>query len=118
MTSVCGTEKPAPMTKLPRFRSGRQPPEAGNRPFGPTLRPRLPVAAHPVLEGAELFQPDRSTSMEAAGRDPDFGAEAEFAAVGELGRSVVQDDRGVDLPKEFIGGGLIFGDDAIGVMRA
>ena len=39
--------------------------------------------------------------MEAAGGDADLGAEAELAAIGELGRGVVQHDRGIDLVEEF-----------------
>ncbi len=61
--------------------------------YGEALRPRLPVAAHPVLEGAKLLDPDRPARMHAPGGDPDLGAESELAAIGELGRGVVDDDR-------------------------
>ena len=40
--------------------------------------------------------------MHLAGGDADLGAHAELAAVGELGRGVVQHDGGVDLGKEFL----------------
>jgi hypothetical protein len=70
-----------------------------------------------VLE-AELLDADRAARMHAAGGDADLGAEAEFAAIGELGRSVVDDDGGIDLGEEAAGGGLVRGDDRIGVMRA
>ena len=59
--------------------------------------PRLAVAVHAILEGAELLDPDRPARVDAPGGDADLGAEAEFAAVGELGRGVVQDDRRVRL---------------------
>src|ERR1043166_7322642 len=51
-------------------------------------RPGLPCAAHAILEARELFDPHRPARMEAAGGDADLGAEAEFAAVGELRRGV------------------------------
>ncbi len=40
--------------------------------------------------------------MEAAGGDPDLGAEAELAAVGELGGGIVQHDRRIDAVEEFL----------------
>jgi hypothetical protein len=43
-------------------------------------RPRLAVASHPILEGAELLDPDRPARVHPAGGDPDFGPEAELAA--------------------------------------
>ena len=61
------------------------------------LRPGLPRAAHPVLERRELLDADRAPRVHAAGRDPDLGAEAELAAIGELGRGVVEHDGGIDL---------------------
>src|SRR5665213_3178770 len=47
-------------------------------------RPDLPRAVDTVFEGAELLDADRPARMQLAGRDADFGAEAELAAVGEL----------------------------------
>ena len=82
------------------------------------LRSYLPVAAHPILEGAELLDPDRPARVHAPGGDADLGAEAELAPVGELGRGVVQDDRRIDLLQEPLGRGLVLGHDAVGVMRA
>ena len=49
--------------------------------------------------------------MHAAGRDADLGAEAEFAAVGELSRGVVQHDGRIHLVQEFLRRLLIGGDD-------
>src|ERR1700731_685943 len=56
--------------------------------------------------------------MEFTGGNADFGAEAEFAAVGELGRRVMQNDRRIDLVEKFAGGTFVLGHDRIGVMRA
>jgi hypothetical protein len=38
----------------------------------------------------QLLDADRAARMHAAGGDADLGAEAEFAAIGELGRGVVE----------------------------
>ena len=73
---------------------------------------------HAIFERAELFDADRPARVHAARRDADLGAEAEFAAIGELGRGIVQHDRGIDLFQEALGRGGVLGDDAIGVMRA
>ena len=64
-------------------------------------RPDLPRTAHAVFEGGQLLGADRTAGVQAAGGDADLGAEAELAAVGELGRGVVQDDGGIDLVQEF-----------------
>ena len=56
--------------------------------------------------------------MQPAGGDADLGAEAELAAVGELGRGVVQHDGRVDLRQELLRRRGIVGDDGVGVMRA
>ena len=62
----------------------------------------LPRAAHAVFEAGQLLDADRAARVEAAGGDADLGAEAELAAVGELGRGVVQHDGGIDLAQEFL----------------
>src|SRR5712691_2493729 len=74
--------------------------EEGRRGMHRESRPRLPGAAHAVFEGAELLYADRTTGVEPAGGDADLGAEAEFATIRELGRGVVEHDRGVDLVEE------------------
>ena len=56
--------------------------------------------------------------MHAAGGDADLGPEAELAAVGELGRGVVQNDRRIDLPQETLGRRSVLGHDAVGVVGA
>src|SRR4029077_17462023 len=55
-------------------------------------RPRLPGAADAIFEARQLLGADRPAGVEFAGGDADFGAEAEFAAIGELRRCVVQHD--------------------------
>src|SRR5437762_4445173 len=81
-------------------------------------RPDLPGAAHAIFEAGELLDADRATGVQLAGGDADLGAEAELAAIGELGRGVVQHDRRIDLVEEFLCRGLVLGDDRVGVVRA
>src|SRR4029453_12914045 len=81
-------------------------------------RSDLPRAAHAILEAGQLFDAHWPARMEAAGGDADLGAEAELAAIGELGRGVVQHDRGIDLVEEFFRRSVIFRHDRIGVVRA
>ena len=63
-------------------------------------RPRLPGAVNAIFEARQLFGANRPAGVEFAGGNPDLGAEAELAAVGELGRGVVEDDRRIDLGEE------------------
>src|SRR5882757_7439552 len=81
-------------------------------------RPGLPGAVNTVFEAGQLVRTDRTAGVEFAGGNADFGAEAELAAVGELGRCVVQNDRRIDLVEKFAGGTFVLGHDRIGVMRA
>ena len=70
----------------------------GSRLIGVTGRPaRWPRTRYLKV----MIDPDRAAGVEAAGRDADLGAEAEFPAVGELGRGVVQDYRRIHLGQEF-----------------
>ena len=71
-----------------------------------------------VFERGQLLDTNRAARVHAARRDADLGAEAEFAAIGELRRGVVQDDGAIDLRQEPRGGGLVRRDDRIGVVRA
>ncbi len=57
-----------------------------------TSRPGLTASANAVFEGRQLFDADRPARMQPAGGDADLGAEAELAAVGELGRGIMQHD--------------------------
>jgi len=50
-----------------------------------SLRPNLPLPPHYILIGRELLSPHGTPRMEPVRGDADFGAEAELAAVGELG---------------------------------
>ena len=61
-----------------------------------SLRPRLPRPAHHVFEARQLLGAHRAAGVQAVGRDADLRAHAELAAVGELGRGVVQHDAAVD----------------------
>ena len=70
------------------------------------------------LKRGELLDADRAARMQAAGGDADLGAEAELAAVGELGRGVVQHDGGIDFAQEFLRRCGVVGDDRVGVVRA
>src|SRR3546814_14054582 len=78
-------------------------------------RTRLAIPAHEPLIGRQPFQRDRPPRVQPPRRDADFGAEAEFAAVGELRRGVVHDDRAVDSRQQTPGGPRILGDDRVGV---
>src|SRR5665213_390108 len=80
-------------------------------------RPGLPGAVDAVFETGQLLGAHGPAGMKLSGGDADFGAEAEFAAVGELGRCVVQHDRRIDLVEEFAGSIRVFGHDRIGVVR-
>src|SRR5207249_6130202 len=81
-------------------------------------RPRLPGAADAIFEARQLLGADRAAGVEFTGGNPDLGAEAELAAIGELRRCVVQHDCGIDLAEEFLGRPGVLGHDRIGVARA
>ena len=55
---------------------------------------------HAIFEGGQLFEAHGTARMHAPRRDSDLAAEAEFAAVGELRRGIVDHDGGVDLVQE------------------
>ena len=71
---------------------------AGRGPCVARLRPVLrhgrvwPVPRTRYLKEVSCSTPDRAAGMHPAGGDADLRAEAELAAVGELGRGVVQHD--------------------------
>ena len=48
----------------------------------------LAGAGDDVFVGGEFFEAHGAAGVEFVGRDADFGAHAEFAAVGEAGRGV------------------------------
>ena len=59
-----------------------------------------------IFEAGQLLGADRAAGVEFPGGDADFRAEAELAAIGELGRCVVQHDRRIDLVEKLARGGL------------
>ena len=65
----------------------------------------------------EARDADRAPRVDAAGRDAEFGAEAEAEAVGEARGRVVEDVRRVDEAQERVGDGRVLGDDALRVAR-
>src|SRR5258708_24409600 len=81
-------------------------------------RPCLSGTVNAVFEAGQLLGADRTTGMKLSGGNSDFRAEAEFAAVGKLGRSVVQHDGRIDLVEESSRHVAVFSHDSIGVMRA
>src|ERR1700691_2194980 len=81
-------------------------------------RPGLTRSADTIFERGELIESDRSAGMHPARGNTDLASKTEFAAVGELRRCIVKDDRRFDLPQEPLRRLPILGDDAVGVMRA
>jgi hypothetical protein len=77
----------------------------------------LKEPAHAVFERCQLLDANRPARMHLAGGDADLGAHAELAAVGELGRGVVQQDGRVDLVEEPLDRRGVLGDDRLGVVR-
>ena len=71
-----------------------------------------------VLEAGQLLGADRAAGVELAGGNADLGAETELAAIGELRRGIVQDDRRIDFFQEALRRRAVLGEDAIGMMRA
>jgi hypothetical protein len=53
--------------------------------------------------------------MQLARRDPDLRAHPELAAIGELGRGVAHQDRAVEPLEKPRGGGVVLGQDALGM---
>src|SRR5579862_3750083 len=81
-------EPPNRPTRIPGSRWNPSLSAAGRPPSGA----RLAGPADHILERRELFCADRAARVQTVGGDADLGAEAELAAVGELGRGVDQDD--------------------------
>src|SRR3984885_11501751 len=55
-------------------------------------RPGLPGAVNAIFEAGQLLGADRAAGVEFSGGDANLRAEAEFAAVGELSRCIMQHD--------------------------
>jgi hypothetical protein len=56
--------------------------------------------------------------MQPPGGDADLGTEPELAPIGELGRSVMQNDGRIDFAQEPLRGLAVVGDDCVGVARS
>src|SRR5690606_38688571 len=63
----------------------------------------------------ELPEPHGAAGVELLGGDADLGAQPELAAVGEPGRGVDDERRGVDLAGEALGRAQVGGADGLGV---
>ena len=57
----------------------------------------LARADHLIAKACQLLRPYRAARMDPAGGDADFGAEAEFEAIAELGGGVPEGDGAVDV---------------------
>src|SRR3546814_6809286 len=77
-------------------------------------RTRLAGPVHQPFVRRQPFESDRPARVEAPRRDADLRPQAELAAVGELGRGIMHDDRAVDLGEEAVCGGGVLGDDRVG----
>lgn len=71
----------------------------------------LTVAVDEVFIGHEGFQPHGSADMQLLRADADFGAKAEFKAIGEARRRVDVDSGRIDGGLEGSRSGLVFRDD-------
>src|SRR5580704_11409432 len=80
-------------------------------------RSRLSGAVNAIFETGQLLGAHRPAGVKLAGGNAYFGAEAELAAIGELGRCVVQHDRRIDLVEEFARGSFVVRHDRIGMAR-
>src|SRR5262245_50667703 len=81
-------------------------------------RADLPTPSHDVLVRGELLHADGPARMEPVGGNADLCPHAEFAAVRELRGGVVQHDGAIYRVEEFLRGGGVRRDDAVGVRRA
>ena len=68
---------------------------------GNALRPDLSRAPHNVFVAGELLGPDGTAGVKLAGGNADLRSHAEFAAIGELGRGIDQQDGRIDATQEF-----------------
>ena len=78
-------------------------------------RPDLAGTVDTILEGSQLFDADRAAGMHLAGGNADFRAHAEFAAIGELGRGIVQQNGRINFSEEALDNPGVFGNHRLGV---
>src|SRR5580704_2813172 len=77
----------------------------------------LATSANHVFIAGQLLDPDRSASVKFVRADAYFRPHAEFAAIGELRRCIVQDDCAIDSRQKPLRGSAVVGNDAIGMLR-
>ena len=68
--------------------------------FKKSDRTHLTGTANNVFETGQLLDANRAAGVQFSRGNADFRPHAEFAAVGKLGRGVVQDRRAVDMRQE------------------
>ena len=56
--------------------------------------------------------------MNATRRNTDFSTHSKFTPIRKLRRCIVQDDSAVNLAEELIRGGIIIGNDTLGMSRS
>src|SRR5215467_15230516 len=83
---------------------------------GEDLLAHLASADDFVFCGGQLRDGEGAAGVEFLGADAHFGAEAEFAAIGETGRGVPVDGGRIHLAQELARAGFIGSDDGIGVL--
>ena len=67
----------------------------------------LTLTTDNIFIAGELFDSDRATRMQLAGRNADFSPHAKFAAIGKLGGGIMKHDAGIDLAQEAFSGGPV-----------
>src|SRR6185312_16888814 len=119
LDQVVGTSLPtgvtAPRPVITARRIGRW---DGGGPSRVALLADLTLADHHILGRRQVFEADRPACVQPVRRDADLGAHAVLAAVGEAGGRVDVHGGGVHLAGEPLGGGLVLGDDRLGMAGA
>ena len=75
----------------------------------------LSRSVYDIFNRRQRQQSHWASGVEFLGADSDFGAVAEFEAVGEAGGGVDVDYSCIDFVQEFLGVGVVVGDDCFGV---
>ena len=75
----------------------------------------LSRSVYDIFNRCQRQQSHWASGVEFLGADSDFGAVAEFEAVGEAGGGVDVDYSCIDFVQEFLGMGVVVGDDCFGV---
>src|SRR5690554_2391283 len=93
---------------------------------GSKVPPRMPiflatnvsVAKHHVFFAGQPQQSDRATGMQLVGGNADFRAQTVLETIGKTGRGVDHHRTGVHFGQEAACSGEVFGNDAVGMLRA